>query len=326
MGRYDGTKIKVSPYKQVEAHVMQRRCDSLVYYTAQYDLTKTLPYIEKYNKDRNLDKTNRITLFQLFLLSCSRALAKRPHCNRFLAGRKYWQRNRINIAFVVKKTLDLKSKTTMLKMDFHPKDTIETVRNRFHYLINRTRSDKGNETEGEINFFGKLPRWVLRIATKILTILEFYGKMPKGMIETDPLYASCIVANLGSVGLQGTIIHHLYEWGNASIFLTINKIRRIPVVNEETGQVESRTVVDVGIAIDERIAEGIYFHRILQDMQSFMESPVQLETPHPFTEEHIASLKLKDFNTLPHVDMEKEITIGDLIVKDLIGTSVKQVS
>ncbi|MHA1611798.1 MAG: 2-oxo acid dehydrogenase subunit E2, partial [Promethearchaeota archaeon] len=219
-----------------------------------------------------------------------------------------------------------KSKTTMLKMDFHPKDTIETVRNRFHYLINRTRSDKGNETEGEINFFGKLPRWVLRIATKILTILEFYGKMPKGMIETDPLYASCIVANLGSVGLQGTIIHHLYEWGNASIFLTINKIRRIPVVNEETGQVESRTVVDVGIAIDERIAEGIYFHRILQDMQSFMESPVQLEIPHPFTEEHIASLKLKDFNTLPHVDMEKEITIGDLIVKDLIGTSVKQVS
>ena len=321
MGRYDATRIKVNPYKQVEAHVMKRRCDSLVYYTAQYDLTKTLPYIEKYNQDRNLDKTTRLTLFQIFLLSCSRALAKRPHCNRFLAGRRYWQRNRINIAFVVKKTLDLEGKSTMMKMDFHPKDTIETVRNRFYYLINRARSDKGNETEGEINFFGKLPRWVLRIATKVLTILEFYGNMPKGMIESDPLYASCIVANLGSVGLQGEILHHLYEWGNASIFLTINRIRKIPVVNEASNQVEPRTIVDVGISIDERIAEGIYFHRILQDLADFMENPEQLATPHPFSDEHIASLKLKDFNSLPTVDPSKELTIGDIIAKDLIEKS-----
>ena len=170
MGRYDGTKIKLPPFKNIEAHLMQRRCDSLVFYTAQYDLSKTLPFIEDYNKEHKLDKTERLTLFQVFLLAISRSMALHPKVNRFISGRKYWQRNRINLAFVVKKALTLDGKSTMMKMDFHPFDTIESVRNRFHHLVHQARSDKGNDTEGLINFFGKMPRWILMLLVKFLKL------------------------------------------------------------------------------------------------------------------------------------------------------------
>lgn len=326
MGRYDGTKLKLPPFKRIEPHVMKRRCDSLVYYTAQYDLTKTLPFLEKYNKENNLEKTERLTLFQLFLLSCARSIALHPKVNRFIAGRKYWQRNRINLAFVVKKKLTIEGKSTMLKMDFQPHDTIDSVRHRFHHLIFKARSDKGNESEGEINFFGKFPRFVLMLAINFFKFLEFLGRMPKDMIESDPLYASAIVANLGSVGLEGTILHHLYEWGNASIFLTLNKIRKVPRVNEKTNAVEIRTVVDVGVAIDERIAEGIYFHHTLKDLQVFMENPKQLEIPPAISSDTLSELRLKDFSTLPRVDIASEKSIGALYTQEITSSSVEHVS
>ncbi|WP_457557022.1 2-oxo acid dehydrogenase subunit E2 [Candidatus Harpocratesius sp.] len=326
MGRYDGTKIKLPPFKRIEAHLMQRRCDSLVYYTAQYDLSKTLPYIEEYNKKHNLDKSERLTLFQLFLLACSRAIAQHPKVNRFITGRNYYQRNRINIAFVVKKKLTLEGKSTMMKMDFHPFDTIESVRHRFHHLVHRARSDKGNDTEGLINFFGKLPRGILMFLVKILKFIDFLGLMPKDLIEGDPLFSSAIVANLGSVGLSGTIIHHLYEWGNASVFLTLNRIRKIPVVNEETDQIEIHKVVDVGVAIDERIAEGIYFHYTLSDLKTFIENPKQLEIPSSISPETLAELKLRDFSSLPHIDLARERSIGAMFAEDLTSTTIEHLS
>lgn len=320
--RYDGTKLKLPPFKNIEAHLMKRRCDSLVYYTAQYDLSKTLPFIEEYNKTHNLDKSERLTLFQVFLLACSRAIAQHPQVNRFISGRKYWQRNRINLAFVVKKALTLEGKSTMMKMDFHPFDTVDSVRNRFHHLVHQARSDSGNDTEGLINFFGKMPRGILMFLVNILKFLDFLGLMPKDLIEGDPLFSSAIVANLGSVGLSGTIIHHLYEWGNASIFLTLNRIRKFPVVNEETDQVEIHDVIDVGVAIDERIAEGIYFHHTLKDLKSYMENPKQLEIPAPISPETLAELKLKDFETLPHIDISRERSIGAMFAEDLTSSSL----
>ncbi|UYP48083.1 hypothetical protein NEF87_004368 [Candidatus Lokiarchaeum ossiferum] len=292
MGRYDATiPYDLPSFRVIEPHVMKAREDGKVNFSTQFDLTKTLPYIKEYNK--NLSKNQKLSLFDIILCAASRAVAEYPEINRFISGRKYWQRNRIQFSFVVKKQLSTHAKETFAKVTFSPYSTIESVRKLVHEEIGGARSSEGNETEAEADFFGHLPRFVLMIAIKLFKTLEFFGIMPKSMIEPDPLYSSIVFANLGSIGLEGQLNHHMFEWGNASWFIVVNKIRTIPVVNEK-GEIVPRTVTDIGITLDERISEGMYYIKALKAFKTYSENPELLEKVPTYTQEQIDAMALCD--------------------------------
>lgn len=295
--RYDGVKAKVPYFRNVEPHVMQTRDESIGSLNIQFDLTKTMPFIKKLNEEAGHDKKTRFTLFHVMLTAMTRTIALYPHLNRFISGRKYWQRNRLNMSFVVKKQLTAYAKETFAKMDFDPYSTVESIRKQVHDHINVARTDSGNETEDHTDNFGKLPRWILRIALKVINFLDFYGWMPKSMIEPDPLYCSVILANLGSVGLQGQILHHIFNYGNASLFIVVGKIHKVPAVNEND-EIIVREVVDVGVTIDERISEGLYYMLALKKVQHLVEHPEELLERPEIPEKAIKTLGLVDLDTL----------------------------
>jgi len=292
--RYDGMRADVSAYRNVEPYVMKTRNESVGLFNTQFDLTKTLPFIENYNQKNNLDKRQRLTFFQVFLCAMTRTVLYHPHLNRFIIGRRYWQRNRLIMSFVIKKQLKTYAKEMFVKIDIDPLSTIEDMRQKYHNVINRSRSDDGNEAEAEINFFGSLPRWVLMIAIKLVKFLDFFGKLPpKMMIEPDPLYASVVLANLGSVGMQGQVIHHIFEWGNASWFICVNRIHKQVIATEES-EVKVIDVVDIGITIDERISEGMYYMNGLKTMKKFIENPELMVEKPDVTQDQIDDLMLND--------------------------------
>ncbi|MHA1886909.1 MAG: 2-oxo acid dehydrogenase subunit E2 [Promethearchaeota archaeon] len=293
MKRYDATKPRHLPrFRLIEPHVMRTRDESVGYFRNSLNLTKTLPFIEKYNRDHNFDKDTRLTLFHIILCATARTFALYPHLNRFISGRKYWQHNRLQFSFVVKKKLKAYAKETFAKIDFDPFDTLEIVRKRVHAFIYEARSDKGNETEKEIDDWGKYPRWLLMLATKLFRTLEFFGKPIKSLTKPDPLYCSVIFANLGSVGLPAPY-HHIFEWGNASWFITVGKIYKKPVVNE-AGEIVAQDTVDLGITLDERISEGLYYALGLKAITDFIENPEKLISPPEIPEENLLELALLD--------------------------------
>jgi hypothetical protein len=294
MGRIDGTKLKLDPLKRIEPHAMKRRCDSEVYLTLQYTVTKTLAFIERFNQ--NLGDEERLKIFHVFLCALVRSCALHPELNRFIAGRHYWQRNEILLSFVIKKELKYKSEETLTKVQFSPFETLDTVRKKIYTFVNEARSDKGSEAQGQIDFFGKLPRFMLMFATKMIEILEFFGSMPKGMVRTDPLYTSAVIANLGSVRIKGGVLHHSYMYGTASLFITINRIHKAPVVDEKTNEIKVEDVIDFGFTIDERISEGFSLGEVLQDFRRFIENPeLLLEIP-VIPEDRLKELQLKDLD------------------------------
>jgi hypothetical protein len=298
--RYDGVPAKVPYFRNVEPHVMQTRDESVGYLNIQFDLTETMPFIKKLNEEAGHDKKTRFTLFHVLLTAMVRTISLYPHLNRFISGRKYWQRNRLNMSFVVKKQLTAYAKETFAKMDFDPYSTVESIRKQVHDHIHVARSDAGNETEDHTDDFGKLPRWVLRIALKLINFLEYYGWMPKSMIEPDPLYCSVVLANLGSVGLQGQILHHIFNYGNASLFIVVGKIHKVPVVVEIDGKDEIvvREIVDIGVTIDERISEGLYYMLALKKVQHLVEHPEELLERPNIPEKELKTLGLIDLESL----------------------------
>ncbi|MBU4496133.1 MAG: 2-oxo acid dehydrogenase subunit E2 [Acidobacteria bacterium] len=297
MGRIDGTQLKLDPLKRIEPHVMKRRCDSEVYLTLQYEITRTLEFIERFNQ--NLGDKERLKIFHVFLCALVRSIALHPELNRFIAGRKYWQRNEILLSFVIKKELKYKSEETLTKVQFSPFETLDTVRKKIHSFVDEARSEDGSEAQGQIDFFGKLPRFLLMFATKMIEILEFFGSMPKGMVRTDPLYTSAVIANLGSVRIKGGVLHHSYMYGTASLFITINRIHKAPVVDEKTHEIKVEDVIDFGFTIDERISEGFSLGEVLQDFRKFIENPELLTEIPLIPEDRLEELQLKNLEDDP---------------------------
>ena len=94
--------------------------------------------------------------------------------------------------------------------------------------------------------------------------------LPGFLIEHDPMYASLFLANLGSVGVSDAF-HHLYEYGNVSIFGAVSAVRRA-VFAERTGPVVDEAL-SVRWTFDERIDDAFSAARSLALVQHALEDP-----------------------------------------------------
>lgn len=285
MGRPEAKKVKMDPFKKIELHLMKRRCDSQVFYTPNYDLTKTILFIEKYNEGKS--DREKIKFFKIFLAAAVRSLALHPEVNRFIAGRKLWQRNEIVLSFVIKKELKSGSEESFAIIKFSPFDTLDDVVKRVNKHVYKAKSEEGNTSENEFKLFAKIPRLILMGIVKFLSFLDFFSLYPKLVAKGDPMRASVMIANLGSVGLEGNIIHHLYEFGTIPIFITVNKITKLPVVDKETDEIRAKMMVPMGIAIDERISEGFDLSTTLKHLRFYIENPEHLMEPPELNEKQL---------------------------------------
>jgi hypothetical protein len=87
------------------------------------------------------------------------------------------------------------------------------------------------------------------------------------MIEPDPHYASCFVANLGSIDYPAGW-HHVWERGTASIFGVMGRV--------EPGE-GGRRKMKIAWTYDERIEDGLYSYISLEGIRERIESPELLE-------------------------------------------------
>jgi pyruvate/2-oxoglutarate dehydrogenase complex dihydrolipoamide acyltransferase (E2) component len=81
--------------------------------------------------------------------------------------------------------------------------------------------------------------------------------------------------------------HHLYENGSASVFVSIGRVARMPVVDEH-GQVVARHCLDLVYTLDERASDGFYFARTVEVFRRLVASPDLLARPDVGVDEILA--------------------------------------
>ena len=101
--------------------------------------------------------------------------------------------------------------------------------------------------------------------------------MPASLIETDPYYTSCVISNLGSIKLKCGY-HHLTNWGTCSLFCVIGE-KKLRPIHDENGAVEMRETLDLGLTIDERLADGYYYSKSVRLLKKLLQEPELLEKP-----------------------------------------------
>ncbi len=225
--RADGILVRgESPMREIMPYLMRLRGESVVYHEAQYDLARTLPWLEAYNR-RHAEQ--RATLFDLFLWAAAYVAHTRPGMNRFICGRRIYQRREVAISFAAKKRYELTAELVTVKLRF-PERAMP-----FSQCVQRIAAGVDEACQGppravdrETALVMRLPRFLLRTALWGYRFLDHCNLLPGKVFANDPLYATLFVANLGSLGLDGAF-HHLYEHGTCSLFAALGVPKKMQV-------------------------------------------------------------------------------------------------
>lgn len=266
--RPDGTlATDVAPFRRMMSFLMPTRTESAVYFEQDLDLTRTQKFIDEFNATHQ----HRITVFHLFTWAIAQVLHARPRMNRFVAGNRVYQRDGVWISYAAKKSMADGAPIVLLKRQFDPTMTFEQTVDFMHGDIKEGRSDKQSHVDKELSLFLRLPAMLLRFGVRVVRWLDSVNLLPGSYIHPDPLYASMIITNLGSLKLESAF-HHLYEYGNIPLFAAIGRSKLVPVV-DEAGVVTARKVCSVKYAFDERIEDGLYCAYSLELLRTMVEDP-----------------------------------------------------
>ena len=260
--RKDGYLIRdIDPMHFIMPLIYPNRCDNEAYISERLDLTAINAWLEKENaKPENAEF--KYTLFHVLVACMMKTVHLRPKMNRFIANDTMYQRKNITAAFVVKKIFSDNGAEGLAILDCKEDDTIYTLHQKLYDQISSVRSDKLDASSDAMDVFNKLPRFISRPVVKFICFLDKHGWVPMSLIKTDPYYSTVLFSNVGSLGMKCGY-HHLTNWGTNSIFCLIGKIED--------------NHVDIGLTIDERLADGYYYSKTIKLIKYLSEHPELLE-------------------------------------------------
>lgn len=273
--RRDGRWIRdIDGFHAVMMHLFPNRIEAEIYSKEQFDVTELLNMVEERNQ-ANPDIQTKT--FHIFVAAIAKTLWHRELLNRFVAGRRIYQRNELSFAFIVKRQFSDHAEELLLTMTVDGETTLEDISRKILGETKELRESGKSELDATINFFAKLPRFVQRFSMRCFRILDFYGLMPKSLTDGDTNFVSVLLSNLGSIQADATY-HHLNNYGTNSIMITIGEIHKEQVLGQD-GIPVIRDVVNFGINVDERIADGFYFAKSMKLMRFIIEHPQMLVAP-----------------------------------------------
>lgn len=269
--RTDGKKIKkLTPIFKIMPCVMLDRADSQVYF--KQDIA--LKYLDEYI-DRKAQEGIRLSYMNIIYAAIVRIIGERPRLNRFAMNGALYQRDKIYVSLVIKKSLTDDGVETPLKLPFNGDENIFEIKEKLDAAIEKNKDvEATNKTDKLVSVLSAIPSGLIRTIVKILMFLDKHGIMPKKIIEASPFHTSVFLTNVGSLGID-SIYHHIYNFGTTSMFFSMGKKKKSFIYeDEEFKQEKSITLAFVG---DERICDGYYYASSFKLLNKYLKKPELLE-------------------------------------------------
>ena len=254
--------------------IYPNRCDNEAYIAEKIDLTNVNEFLKQKNAERPVFK---YTFFHIVVAALIKTITLRPKMNRFIANKNTYQRNEVSAAFVVKKEFSDNGGEALAFLHAREDSTLTSLHEQLYQQISECRSDHVDASTDAMDFFNKLPRFLSKFIVWLMTRLDVHGWVPQSLIATDPFYSSVVLSNVGSIKLKSGY-HHLTNWGTCSLFCLIGEKSLQPVF-DENGNVTMKEMLELGITIDERLADGYYYAKSIRLFKHLLQNPELLEKP-----------------------------------------------
>lgn len=259
-------------------HMLPRRSANEAVVNETVDMTAVMAYLAEKNTPL---PDFKYTFFHVICAALGKTLALRPKLNRFYAGRRLYQRDRISFSFTCKRQFADHSDEALaiMTLDEQSQESpLEQFYQKVKKFVTKVRTNNQNDSTTDImTTLVKLPRFLVRFIAWFLGVLNYFNLYPMALMKDDPYYTSVFVSNLGSIKMHADY-HHLADWGTNSVFVVINEKKLTPFYRPD-GTVDMREAISLSLTLDERIADGYYYAKSIKMLKTILENPHLLDAP-----------------------------------------------
>ena len=282
--RNDGRRIRtLSPMAQITMYFQWERNICSNFFEEAFEIT----HVERYIRQKRKEGLKDFGLTHVLLAAYVRALCKYPQLNRFISGQKVYSRGEdIQYCMVIKKEMSVDSPDTSIKVHLTRKDTAAEVYEKLNAAVANVKrtQELDSSLDGLIGLLNLIPGLLLKFTVWLLKLLDYFGLLPRWLVELSPFHGSLFFTSMGSLGIP-PIYHHLYDFGNLPVFGSFGCKRRALEV-EEDGTVVQRKYLDVKFVLDERIVDGYYYAAFFKHFRTILRHPELLDlTPEELVED-----------------------------------------
>lgn len=274
--RSDGRRIRTEPpMNQVSPYIMITRNTSSNLFSEAFEITN----VERYIRQKRREGLTSFGLTHVLLACYCRAIARYPKMNRFISGQKIFSRGEdLQFCMTIKKEMTSDSPETVIKVHLSPRDTAEDVYKKLNTQIEEVKnSPLDSNFDNTADALMMIPGIFLKFVVWLLRTLDYFGMLPKFLLEVSPFHGSVFFTSMGSLGIP-PIYHHLYDFGNLPIFGSFGCKRRALELLED-GTLVSRKYLDCKFSMDERIADGYYYAAFFKHYKRILARPEILDLP-----------------------------------------------
>lgn len=275
--RSDGRKLHSLDAMQIVAnYIMPTRVESSNCIHDSVEITA----MEKYIREKRREGLTGFGITHVFLAAYVRVVAKYPALNRFLSGQQVYSRDDdIQFCMVVKTEMSTTATESITKLHLKPGDTSYDI---YEKLKTGVEGIQGKQTGGSdfdktAKALSLIPGVVFKFVVWLLRVMDYFGLLPKFLLEVSPFHSSIFFTSMGSLGIP-PIVHHLYNFGNMPVFVSFGCKRRTTELTPD-GTLVQRKYVDYTVNTDERIVDGFYYATAMKYMKRLLSHPEQLDTP-----------------------------------------------
>jgi len=269
--RFDGKRVKgENAMYSLVPYFLTKRYDAMNMITLDIPVEPMRKYmIEKRREGRP------VSHLALIIGAFIRITAEFPALNRFVVGKKVYQRNDLTVSMVVLRPGT--DEDTMSKIYFEPTDNIFEVNDKINTYISENRKDNNsNALDKVMKVLLNIPG-LASIGTLLIRALDRIGLLPKSLIHASPFHATLLISNLGSIRTNH-IYHHIYQFGTTSLAITMGNARE---AHKRVGDTVTHVkCIPLGLVMDERICSGHYFAKAFSRMKEYLTDPTLMEAPY----------------------------------------------
>ena len=275
--RTDGRRVRtLAPMAQITSYFQVERntCSNL------FEESFEISHVERYIRAKRREGYTDFGITHVLLAAYVRGVAKYPQLNRFISGQKVYSRGEdIQYCMVVKKEMTVDSPDTSIKVHLNPRDTALDVYHKLNAAVESVKATQelDSSLDNLIMYFTMIPSVIMKFTVWFLKLLDYFGLLPRFLLELSPFHGSLFFTSMGSLGIR-PIYHHLYDFGNLPVFAAFGLKRKAYEVQED-GSVAQRKYIDVKFVLDERICDGFYYATFFKYYRRLMAHPELLDLP-----------------------------------------------
>ena len=275
--RSDGRRLRtLDPMAQITTYFQWERniCSNM--FEEALEITHTERYIRQKRREGYTD----FGITHVLLAAYVRGIAKYPQLNRFISGQKVYSRGEdIQYCMVVKKAMRVDAPDTSIKVHLSPYDTAVDVYNKLNAAVESVKASQelDSSLDGLIGALNLVPGVFLKFTVWLLKLLDYFGLLPRFLLELSPFHGTLFFTSMGSLGIR-PVYHHLYDFGNLPVFGAFGMKRKAYELQED-GTVALKKYVDIKFVTDERIVDGYNYATFFKYYRRLIQHPEVLDNP-----------------------------------------------